>query len=107
MTANNGIIYYFTSSFFHRSRVESYKRKCFISNLDVPVHHPVSCEPAIILVIGRQVQTYLALEGLEKASCTHVNMSILLVLFIIDLIKAVSVGHLWSVVEQKSTVEIR
>lgn len=34
------------------------------SNLDVPVHHPVSCKPPIILVIGWQVMTYLALKGL-------------------------------------------
>lgn len=43
-----------------------------ISNLDVPVHHSVSCESPIILVIGRQVEAYLVFEGLKKR-CAYVK----------------------------------
>lgn len=34
--------------------------------LDVPVLDPVAGEPAVVVVVGRQVKTYLALEGLQN-----------------------------------------
>ena len=52
--------------------------KYLISNLDVPVHDSVSCKSAIILVIGWQVKTYLALEGLKKRSTQNTSKLALL-----------------------------